>query len=295
MKKKPVFIVGLLLFGLTLLTACGNDDDTIRIGNQAWTEASIIANITEKLITANTDYEVERTELESNVIQWNALTNDDIDIWPTYTSSLLNVFEEEIPDLEDPDEIYEYVSSTAKEEYDLVMLERMGFYNNYDLAVDPDVAEEYDLKTYSDLAAVSDELSIAADTNFKDRPDVYPLLQEVYGMDFKEIFLMSVAIKFTAVENGQADLVSCYTTDAGISRLGLVVLEDDKNAIRRFDAAYLLRADLLEKYPDLEDLLNQVKITNEEMSKMNYEVEGNKRTPEDVAEEYLKENGLINN
>lgn len=293
MKKLSLLKGIFILLALSLFTACGGNKDTIRIGNQVWTEASIIANITEKIIKENTDYDVERKELESNVIQWNALTNDDIDIWPTYTSSLLNVFEEEIPDLENPDEIYDYVSTMAREEYDLVMLERMGFYNNYDLAVDPDVAEEYNLETYSDLAEVSDQLAIAADTNFKDRPDVYPLLQEVYGMDFKEVYLMSVAIKFTAVEDGQADLVSCYTTDAGISRLGLVVLEDDQNAILRFDAAYLLQADLLEKYPDLEDLLNKVKITNEEMAQMNYEVEGNQRTPEDVAEEYLKENDLM--
>ncbi|MDN6195829.1 MAG: hypothetical protein L0I93_05000, partial [Atopostipes suicloacalis] len=266
MKKLSLLKGIFILLALSLFTACGGNKDTIRIGNQVWTEASIIANITEKIIKENTDYDVERKELESNVIQWNALTNDDIDIWPTYTSSLLNVFEEEIPDLENPDEIYDYVSTMAREEYDLVMLERMGFYNNYDLAVDPDVAEEYNLETYSDLAEVSDQLAIAADTNFKDRPDVYPLLQEVYGMDFKEVYLMSVAIKFTAVEDGQADLVSCYTTDAGISRLGLVVLEDDQNAILRFDAAYLLQADLLEKYPDLEDLLNKVKITNEEMA-----------------------------
>lgn len=280
------------------MAACGGEQETIIIGNQVWTEASIIGHITEKIIVENTDYDVRRMDLESDVIQWGAIKNKDIDIWPTYTSSVLNVFGEDAADVgtsdtPTPDEIYNYVSKKIKDEYDLVMLERMGFYNNYDLAVDPDVAAEYDLKTYSDLAAVSDQLSISADTNFKDRADLYPLLQEKYGMDFKEIYLMSVAIKFTAVENGQTDLVSCYTTDAGITRLGLVVLEDDKNAILRFDSTYVLRGDILEKYPDLEDLLSQVKITNEEMAQMNYEVEGNNRTPEEVAEEYLKENNLI--
>lgn len=296
MLKKRLGLTVLVLFVIAIaLTGCsgGDNSNTIRVSNQTWTEASIIGHITEKMITENTDYEVERIELESTVLQWNAINNDQIDVWPDYTSSLFNVFEDDDTVLYEPDAVYDYVLDKAKTDYNLMMLERMGFYNNYDLAVTPEVAAEYDLKTYSDLAAVSDQLAIAADANFKDRADCYPLLQANYDMDFKEIYPMSVAAKFTAVENGEAEVVACYTTDAGISRLGLVVLEDDKHANMHFDAVYILRGEILEQHTDLEALLNKVKITNEEMAAMNYQVEGEKRTPDDVAQEFLEEKGLI--
>lgn len=104
---------------------------------------------------------------------------------------------------------------------------------------------------------------------------------------------MSVAPKFIAMENDEADVISCYTTDAGIARLGLKLLKDDKNATMQFDALYLVRSEILEAYPELENILNKVKITNDEMAQMNLKVEGDeKMSPEEVAEQYLKDNNL---
>ena len=294
-KKKLVLIISGILAIALLFAGCGNTADTITVTHQTWTESAILGHITQKILEENTDYTIERVELESNVIIWSAMTSDEVDVWPAYTSGLFNLFEDDDTVLYEPDEIYDYVSEKAKADYNLVMLERMGFYNNYDLAVRPEIAEQYNLETYSDLAAVSNELTIVADANFEDRADAYPLLQEAYGMDFKEIYGMSVAPKFVAMENGEADVISCYTTDAGIVRLGLKLLKDDKNATMHFDAAYLVRGEVLEKYPEIEEILNQVKITNEEMAEMNLKVEGDGMTPEEVAQEYLEENGLIGN
>lgn len=293
--KKFALIMSVVLAFTIFLSGCGGEEGQkpIRVSNQTWTEASIIGNMTEIMILENTDYEVDRIELESSVLQWSSITTDQIDVWPDYTSTLFMVFEDDETVLYNPDEIYDYVSIKAKEDHDLVMLERMGFYNNYDLAVTQEVAEKYNLETYSDLAEVSDQLTIAADGNFKDRPDVYPLLQEGYGMDFKDIYLMSVATKFTAVENGEADIVACYTTDAGVSRLGLKLLEDDKDMLMHFDSVYVVRGETLEAYPELEEVLNKIKITNEEMAEMNYKVEGQKESPAKVAREFLEEKDLI--
>jgi osmoprotectant transport system permease protein len=297
MKNKTLALILSVVFAATLLlTGCGGSGDTadtITVTCQTWTESNILGHITQKLLEQNTDYEIERVELESNVLVWEAFKSDQVDIWPGYTSGLFNLFEGDDTVLHEPDEVYDYVSEIAERDYDIVLTERIGFYNNYDLAVTPETAEEYGLETYSDLAEVSNELTIVADANFEDRADCYPLLQESYGMDFKDIYTMSVSPKFIAMENGEADVISCYTTDAGIARLGLKLLNDDKRAMMHFDAVYMVRKEVLEAHPELEDLLNKVKITNDEMAAMNLKVEGEGMSPEEVAQEYLEENDLI--
>ncbi len=297
MKKKTLaLIISVILATAMLFAGCGGNGesgDTITVTNQTWTEAAILGHITQKILEGNTDYNIERIELESNVIMWSAMTSDEVDIWPAYTSGLFNLFEGDDTVLYEPDDIYDYVAEKAKTDYNIIALERIGFYNNYDLAVRPEIAEKYDLETYSDLAEVSNELTIVADANFEDRADAYPLLQESYGMDFKEIYPMSVAPKFIAMENDEADVISCYTTDAGIARLGLKLLKDDKSATMHFDAVYLIRGEVLEAHPELAGILNKVKITNDEMAEMNLKVEGDGMSPEEVAQEYLEKNDLI--
>lgn len=294
-RKKYLTFLFTLVFTVSImltLTGCGEKEETLNLTSQTWTESYIIGHITQILIEENTDYNVKRIELDSNAIIWQAFKNNDVDIWGGYTSSFFQLLEDD-EILYDPDEVYDYVSEKLKSEHNIVMLERMGFYNNYDLAVTPEVAEQYNLKTFSDLAAVSNELRIAADLNFRDREDVYPLLQREYNMDFKEIYQMAVNAKFEAVKNGEAEVISCYTTDAGVARLGLQLLQDDKHVQPHFDAAYVVRSEILDKYPKLKDLLNQVKITNEEMAQMNYQVEGEGIEAKEVARQYLESKGLI--
>ncbi|HAF62080.1 MAG TPA: hypothetical protein DCK95_07125, partial [Anaerolineaceae bacterium] len=156
------FIVSIML----PLAGCGEKEETLNLTCQTWTESYIIGHITQILIEENTDYNVKRIELDSNAITWQAFKNNEVDIWGGYTSSFFQLFEDD-DILYDPDEVYNYVSGKLETEHNIVMLERMGFYNNYDLAVTPEVAEQYNLETYSDLAAVSNELRIAADVNFR--------------------------------------------------------------------------------------------------------------------------------
>jgi osmoprotectant transport system substrate-binding protein len=291
--RKVALLVVLLFAAGSMLTACSKDEKVINVTSQTWTESVIIGYITQILLEENTDYKINNIVLESNVLTWQAFKNNEVDIWGGYTSSFFNLFEDDETVLYDPDAIYEYVSKKLRDEHNIILLERMGFYCNYDLAVLPEIAEKYNLETYSDLAKVSSELRIAADANFLDRPDCYPLYQEQYNMDFADIFLMAVSAKFEALNNRNAEVISCYTTDAGISRYGLVLLKDDKQVNYHFDAVYVVRKEILDTFPELESLLNQVKISNEEMSYLNYLAEVENMDAKDVARQYLEVRGLI--
>lgn len=293
------FLTGLLLFSLIISfgSGCSSNQQTkkeVILSYQTWTESMIVGNIFHILLREKTDIPIKVIPLESSALQWSAMNNAEIDIMPQYTAGgYMAVLGD--TGLRDPVKIYDYVKEQFKEKYNIVWLGRSGFYNNYDLAVRPEIAEQYNLKTYSDLAKVSDKLIIVADVNFMDRVDCYPLLKEKYGMNFKDAITVDVVLKYSAIANKQADVINNYTTDAQIAEIGLVQLIDDKHAFPAYDSAPVARAAVLKMYPEIETLLNSLegKISNAGMTEMNYRVEIKGEEPADVARDFLIKNGLI--
>ncbi len=289
-----VMVLSLLAMGGFGCGAPDVDDDPVKLSYQTWTEAMIVGEMFHIMLTEHTDIPIEVVELESFAIQWEAITNDEIDLMGTYTSTgYMTVLGD--TGLRDPEEVYDYVKEELKDQYDIVVLDRIGFYNNYDLAVRPEIAEEYGLETYSDLAEVAGELTIAADVNFLDREDTYPLLQEMYGMEFGDIKTVGVTLKYPTIAEGEADVINNYTTDAQIQELGLVVLEDDLNAFPPYDKVSFARAEVLDMYPEIEEVMGRLAgmIDTDEMVAMNYAVEIEEKQPADVARDFLIEKGLI--
>ena len=90
-------------------------------------------------------------------------------------------------------------------------------------------------------------------------------------------------------------MAEVYSTDSQIKQYGLTVLEDDQNLFPPYQAAPMMNESLLKKYPELKRILNQLsgEITAQQMIEMNYEVNVNQASPEKVAREFLKKNGLI--
>ena len=288
-------ITVLLLFSfITIVGNCKPGEKEVVLSYQTWAEHMILGEIFYILLEEKTDIPIKVVELDSSAIQWVAMKEGEIDITPFYTA---NAYMTVLGDtgMRDPDKVYNYVKEQYKEKFNVIILERLGFYNNYDLAVRPEVAEKYNLKTYSDLAKVADQLKIVTDINFLDRADCYPLLQEKYGMAFKEVIAVGVTIKYPTIANKEADVINNYTTDAKIKELGLIVLEDDKHAFPPYDAVPMVRGEILEMYPEIEEVLNLLagKISTDEMTEMNYMVEIKMEEPEDVARDFLIKEGLI--
>lgn len=288
-------ITVLLLFSfITIVGNCKPGEKEVVLSYQTWAEHMILGEIFHILLEEKTDIPIKVVELDSSAIQWVAMKEGEIDITPFYTS---NAYMTVLGDtgMRDPNKVYNYVKEQYKEKFNVIILERLGFHNNYDLAVRPEVAEKYNLKTYSDLAKVADQLKIVTDINFLDRADCYPLLQEKYWMAFKEVIAVGVIIKYPTIANKEADVINNYTTDAKIKELGLIVLEDDKHAFPPYDAIPMVRGEILEMYPEIEEVLNLLadKISTDEMTEMNYMVEIKMEEPEDVARDFLIKEGLI--
>ena len=181
------------------------------------------------------------------------------------------------------------------DEMDMTWTGMLGFNNTYGLVVTREIAEKYELKTYSDLAAVADELVFGAEYDFFEREDGYDALCETYGLEFKDTMDLDIGLKYDAIGQKKIDVMNIFTTDGQLSISDVVVLEDDKGLYPSYMCGFVVRNEILEEYPELQNVFEMMEnlITDADMAEMNYLVESEGANPEDVANGFLTEKGLM--
>lgn len=291
-------LAGLILTAILLtLTACSSQEPkTVVIASKPHSEQYILAEMLSLLIENHTDIKVEKKlgigGGTSNIHP--AMLSGDFDIYPEYTGTgLLFVLKENL--ITDSDELYKRVQDRYLEEYNIKWLGLYGFNNTYALAVKESTAQTYNLETYDDLALASKDLVFGAEYDFFERDDGYEALKDVYGFEFKDTKEMDIGLKYEAIGSDEVDVINAFSTDGLIKQYNLKVLEDNKNFFPAYQAATLIRKETLDKYPELEEVLEKLtgQISDDEMIQMNYQVEKENMDPRDVAEQFLKAKGLI--
>jgi len=151
------------------------------------------------------------------------------------------------------------------------------------------------LKTISDAAKISGNWRAGFGQDFMSRADGYPGFARTYGFHFNEVREMDLSLTYRALAEKQVDLIAGNSTDGLIARYGLTQLIDDRNYFPPYDAVPVARRDTLTKYPEVRAVLKKLGgiLTVEQMRKLNYAVDGEKRQPKDVAREFLVSKRLL--
>lgn len=293
---KKLLIMVLICCLIGCVTGCKKDEKKVVIASKPMTEQLIIVEMLTKLIEEKTDIQVEQKMSigggTSNIHP--AMEKGDIDLYPEYTGTgWLFILKETL--IKDPEELYEAVKKGYDETYNITWLDLYGFNNTFGLAIKETLADAHDIETYTDLAKVSDKLSFAAEYDFFEREDGYPGLVSAYGFQFKTISEIDIGLKYQAIGEDEVDVINVFSTDGRLKEIGLVVLEDDQYFFPNYAATTIVRQEILEKYPELEEVLNTLggQINNEEMIQMNYLVEIEKQEPKQVAVDFLEKKGLL--
>jgi osmoprotectant transport system substrate-binding protein len=278
------------------LSGCGGEKKSVVIGTKDFSENIILGEMFAQLIEANTDIEVNRKlNMGGTFVCFEAIKNRDIDIYPEYTGTGLTA-QLKMDVITDADEAYQVVADEFDKQFDIKWLSPLGLNNTYTLAVTEEVAEEYGLETFSDLAAVSENLVFGSDHEFFNRQDGFEGLAETYGMAFKgDPKKMQIALKYQAIGNGDMDVTNAFATDGQILQYNLKILEDDKNFFPPYYLAPIVRNETLEKYPELEEVLNMLAglVDDATMTELNYRVDVEGESIEAVATDFLTEAGLV--
>ena len=298
MKKHIASILCILILSAAGTSFCGCEKEasTIHVAAKDFTEQYILGEMLKLLIEENTDLTVELTSGiagETSIIM-PAMEKGDFDLYPEYDSTAwMTVLKES--KTHDINKMHNDLQQKYNDLYDMQWLGYYGFDNTYGIAVRKETAKQYDLKTYSDLAAVSDKLIFGAGYEFFEREDGYTDLQKLYGFDFKTIKEMNLNLKYTALLDGQVDAITIYKTDGRMEHPDLIELKDDKNYFPPAMGGTVIRNDIAKAHPELVDILNTLNnaISNDEMRRMNAEVDIEGKEPKEVAESFLKEKGLI--
>lgn len=290
-------IVGIAALCIILLPLINVDEDeTIVIAGKLGSEPEILINMYKLLIENETDLTVElKPGLGKTTFLFNALKSDSIDIYPEFTGTAISEFLKEDAVNNDAGDVYEQAKEGMLDQFGMVMLSPMAYNNTYALAASEELAETYDLQTISDLKAIQDTVKAGFTMEFNDRNDGYVGIQKLYGLDFPNVTTMEPKLRYTAIEEGDINLLDAYSTDSEIRQYNLTVLEDDLQLFPPYQGAPLLREETLEKYPEIADALNKLdgQITDNEMREMNYQVNVEGKQAEDVAREYLENAGLL--
>lgn len=290
-------VAGLLAVAFILPVVQGSDvyDKKISIGSKDYTEQEILCHLVSEAIEENTDIHVERRPaLGGTQVCFGALKAGEIDAYVEYSGTAYGDILQH-PAISDVEEVYDTVKQEFFEQFDIKVLQQMQFNNTYTLAVRQDTAMQYQLETISDLTKVSKDLVASPCLEFLNRQDGLPGLEKAYGLYFSDVKGLDGSPRYTALMNYESDVVDAFATDGLLKKFDLVVLRDDKQFFPSYYAMPLIRAEILERYPEIEPVINQMGalLDDQTMIELNYKVDELQMEPRAVAREFLIQNGMI--
>lgn len=296
--KKRILMIVLVAVALMVAGCSGGTDadaKVIKVGHKNYTEARILGEIYAQLIEANTDYATEVTEFGGTSIVFEALKAREVDVYPEYTGTAYGAILAQ-SELKDPQAVYDYVVKEYKEQFDVEWLPALGFNNTYTFSVRREVAEQYNIKTVSEMIEVADELRFAATVEFLAREDGLPGVKKHYkDFAFKEEVGIDPGLRYESIKSEQTDIIDAFSTDGKILEYDLVVMEDDKQFFPPYFAAPIMNGESYLAYPEVVaelEKLNQI-MNDADMQQLNYEVDVEKRQIEEVAHDFLVNAKLI--
>jgi osmoprotectant transport system substrate-binding protein len=291
-------VAALAIGSVGALSGCGKDDSgsdapeakgSVIIASKDFTESVILADIYKLALEDKAGLEVERVELASSAVN-TALQNGDIDLYPEYTGTgLLDVLKTTAPS-NDPQVVYDTVKEAYKDQFDIIWLDYAQANDGQGVAISKAVSDKYGITTISDLQKNAKNLRFITQGEFLERSDGLPALEAVYGpFEFKdEPLVIDNSLKYETLLSGKGDAVVAYTTEGALINPELVLLEDDKLAWPPYNIAPVIRASVLEKYPEIADILNAVdaKIDTQIITQLNANVDVGGEEPDKVAQEF---------
>jgi glycine betaine/choline ABC-type transport system substrate-binding protein len=273
----------------TLAVSCGKTDRIV-IGSKNFTEQVILGELLAQQIERTTHLAVERRlNLGGTFICHQALVAGQIDAYVEYTGTALTAILKK-PVSTDAKQVYQTVRRDYQEQFKTEWTEPLGFNNTFVIVVRGDDAQKLNLKTISDAAPFTGKWVAGFGYEFIEREDGYPGLSKLYDLHFPAPpRVMDLGLTYRALASGQVDVIAGNSTDGLIDTLHLLALEDDRHYFPPYDAVPVLREDVARKHPEVRKAFAALagKITESDMRRLNYQVDGEHRDVAAVVGEFL--------
>jgi osmoprotectant transport system substrate-binding protein len=290
MQKKLARILGLSSL-LSLLSMAGcSGPRRLTVGSKNFTEQIILGEIVAQQLERRLQVKVDRKlDLGGTLLAQQALQSGAIDLYPEYTGTALTAVLK-LPPASDPAAVLERVRAEYRKRWNLEWLDPLGFNNTFAMVVRGPQARAEGLETLSDAARRQQGWRLGVGYEFLKRPDGLPGLLQTYRLPLDGApKSMDLGLLYSALEQKQVDMAAANVTDGMLSVLDVKVLRDDKAYFPPYQAALIVRQQSLDTYTGLRAALIQLagKLSDADMRKLNYQVDGKHRPVAEVARELL--------
>jgi osmoprotectant transport system substrate-binding protein len=292
---------------------CGGDDDdddagasdttaasseecgSVVVGSTNFSEQFIVASMYAQVLeAAGCDVEV-KDNLGAREVVFPALESGEIDLVAEYIGTLLEFLNEGAGEATAD----EQASLTKLQEYltekSMTALEPSEAQDRNALAVTKETADQYSLTTVSDLQPVAGELVMGGPPECPERPLCLQGYESVYGLSFREFKPLDAGgpLTFEALDGGDIQVALVFSTQGQLDDENIVVLEEDMELQPAENVLPVIRDDV--NNATVEEALNSVSavLTTDDLIALNRRVDVDKEDPEDVAQSYLEEKGLV--
>lgn len=279
-------------------------DAQFTVGSESFTEQEVLGSIAIQALEAADATVVDRTGLGGNEAVREALENREIDLYWEYTATGWLVHLSETRSIDDPREQYEAVAEQDLKENNIRWLEPAPGNDTYAIAASEETRRRLDVRTISDMGRLIEDRPEEAtvcfnnDDDFRTRFDGLPGLQRAYGFRVPDDNLVEMSLE--AVYGAVAEAEICnfgvvFTTSGFLREEDLKLLEDDEDFFAVYNPSLTVRGEVFEQYPQLEDLFAPIseKLDTETLQDLNYAVEVEGDSPDEVAGRWLRESGFI--
>lgn len=261
---------------------------TIVVGSKDFTESVILAEILSQMLEKRGVTVTRQFELGGNLAHDGLLSNQ-IDAYPEYTGTAYTAILKH-PPVTDPKQVYDQTKAEYSSRFNLLVSPPLGFSNDFAILVRGDVARNNNLKTISDAVPLAKTWQAGFGQDFMSRADGYAGFVKAYGFSFaKTPREMDLSLTYRALQANELDIIAGNSTDGLISALDLFQLEDDRRYFPPYQAVFIARNDIATDLAEVFAALSNA-ISTDEMRRLNYEVDGKKRTPREVAAEWIRNN-----
>ncbi|AUX09841.1 ABC-type proline/glycine betaine transport system, substrate-binding protein [Halalkaliarchaeum desulfuricum] len=291
--------------GLATTAGCLGDDESVAVASMQWSEARLMGYLGYEMLQENTDYTIEdEIGLGGSAQVFEAVRNREVDLYHLYTGGAWATIPPQRDELiGDPQELYERARDDMEEEHGLVYLEPASFNNTYAIGANPAWTDETGIETLSGLAehvnAGNTDMDVVLGPEFQERSDGWPGLVDHYNFEEAaediEIQTVEADLTYQILGEEEADLGMVFSTNPNIQQFNLDVLEDDEDFFLPYNPAPLVNEETIEEF-EIEEPLNEVSrslTSEEEVIELNVRIDIEEEDAQEVAREYLEENGLI--
>jgi osmoprotectant transport system permease protein len=267
-------------------------ESRVTIGSKDFTESALLAEIVAQMLEARGVSVERRFELGGN-LPHEALVAGTLDLYPEYTGTSFTAILHHAP-VTDPRAVYEQIKQEYADQFRVEVSQPLGFENTFAILVRGEDARRLNLKTISDAASQTPRWRAGFGQDFMSRADGYPGFSKMYGLKFADVREMDLSLTYIALSTRQVDLIAGNSTEGRIQTLDLFQLTDDRRYFPPYEAVYLVRQDCLTRAPALREILAKLAnaISTEDMRRLNFQIDGEKRDPKGVVNEWLKEKGF---